>query len=179
MTPIGQPCTCEPMTWLYFFFVQSVFVFVGRPSRSRNSSSNNSNGDPYPTRVVLCAYMIAAGAVQAERSTLTQSFEIAWFQPLNPEYDILVSSLCSQIQLVSTATSRRTPRLFSAQPPAGRVTSTTKRGSRARWTGTSSFRSGRRRNCGGPPQRSSPPSMTSSPPSQPAAPPHPGWGSAS
>jgi hypothetical protein len=35
MTPIGQPCTCEPMTWLYFLFVQSVFVFavfVGRPS---------------------------------------------------------------------------------------------------------------------------------------------------
>jgi hypothetical protein len=32
MTPIGQPCTCEPMTWLYFVFVQSVFVFVGRPS---------------------------------------------------------------------------------------------------------------------------------------------------
>jgi hypothetical protein len=30
MTPIGQPCTCEPMTWLYFVFVQSVFVFVGR-----------------------------------------------------------------------------------------------------------------------------------------------------
>jgi hypothetical protein len=29
-TPIGQPCTCEPMTWLYFVFVQSVFVFVGR-----------------------------------------------------------------------------------------------------------------------------------------------------
>ena len=28
MTPIGQPCTCEPMTWLYFVFVQSVFVFV-------------------------------------------------------------------------------------------------------------------------------------------------------
>jgi hypothetical protein len=20
MTPIGQPCTCEPMTWLYFVF---------------------------------------------------------------------------------------------------------------------------------------------------------------
>jgi hypothetical protein len=29
-TPIGQPCTCEPMTWLYFVFVQSVVVFVGR-----------------------------------------------------------------------------------------------------------------------------------------------------
>ena len=28
MTPIGQPCMCEPMTWLYFVFVQSVFVFV-------------------------------------------------------------------------------------------------------------------------------------------------------
>ncbi len=28
MTPIGQPCTCEPMTWLYFVFVQSAFVFV-------------------------------------------------------------------------------------------------------------------------------------------------------
>jgi hypothetical protein len=28
MTPIGQPCTCAPMTWLYFVFVQSVFVFV-------------------------------------------------------------------------------------------------------------------------------------------------------
>jgi hypothetical protein len=30
MTPIGQPCTCEPMTWLYFVFGQSVFVFVGQ-----------------------------------------------------------------------------------------------------------------------------------------------------
>ena len=28
MTPIGQPCACEPMTWLYFVLVQSVFVFV-------------------------------------------------------------------------------------------------------------------------------------------------------
>jgi hypothetical protein len=27
-TPIGQTCTCEPMTWLYFVSVQSVFVFV-------------------------------------------------------------------------------------------------------------------------------------------------------
>jgi hypothetical protein len=30
MTPIDQPCTCEPMTWLYSVFVQSVFVFVGQ-----------------------------------------------------------------------------------------------------------------------------------------------------
>jgi hypothetical protein len=30
MTPIAQPCTCEPMMWLYFVFVQSVFVFVGQ-----------------------------------------------------------------------------------------------------------------------------------------------------
>jgi hypothetical protein len=30
VTPIGQPCTCEPMTWLYFVFVQSLFVFVGQ-----------------------------------------------------------------------------------------------------------------------------------------------------
>jgi hypothetical protein len=30
MTPIGQTCTCEPMTWLYFVLVQSVFVFVGQ-----------------------------------------------------------------------------------------------------------------------------------------------------
>jgi hypothetical protein len=30
MTPIGQPLMCEPMTWLYFVFVQSVFVFVGQ-----------------------------------------------------------------------------------------------------------------------------------------------------
>jgi dynein heavy chain len=28
MTPIGQPCTCEPMTRRYSLFVQSVFVFV-------------------------------------------------------------------------------------------------------------------------------------------------------
>jgi hypothetical protein len=28
MTPIGQSCTCEPMTWLYFVLVQSAFVFV-------------------------------------------------------------------------------------------------------------------------------------------------------
>jgi hypothetical protein len=28
MTPIGQPCACEPLTWLYFLFVQSLFVFV-------------------------------------------------------------------------------------------------------------------------------------------------------
>jgi hypothetical protein len=28
MTPIGQPCACEPMAWLYFVFVRSVFVFV-------------------------------------------------------------------------------------------------------------------------------------------------------
>jgi hypothetical protein len=28
MTPIGQTCACEPMTWLYFVLVQSVFVFV-------------------------------------------------------------------------------------------------------------------------------------------------------
>ena len=27
-TPIGQPCMCEPMPWLYFVFVQSLFVFV-------------------------------------------------------------------------------------------------------------------------------------------------------
>jgi hypothetical protein len=33
MTPIGQPYMCGPMTWLDFVFVQSVFVFVGRPSR--------------------------------------------------------------------------------------------------------------------------------------------------
>ncbi len=30
MTLIGQPCACGPMTWLYFVFVQSVFVFVGQ-----------------------------------------------------------------------------------------------------------------------------------------------------
>ena len=30
MTPIGQPCTCDPMTWRYFVFVQSAFVFVGQ-----------------------------------------------------------------------------------------------------------------------------------------------------
>jgi hypothetical protein len=30
MTPIGQSCMCEPMTWLYFVFVQSVLVFVGQ-----------------------------------------------------------------------------------------------------------------------------------------------------
>ena len=29
MTPIGQPCTREPITWMYFVFVQSVFVFMG------------------------------------------------------------------------------------------------------------------------------------------------------
>jgi hypothetical protein len=28
MTPIGQPCSCEPMTWLYFVFGQSVLVLV-------------------------------------------------------------------------------------------------------------------------------------------------------
>jgi hypothetical protein len=30
MTPIGEPCTREPTTWLYFVFGQSVFVFVGQ-----------------------------------------------------------------------------------------------------------------------------------------------------
>jgi hypothetical protein len=30
MPPIGQPCICQPMTWLYFVFGQSVFVFVGQ-----------------------------------------------------------------------------------------------------------------------------------------------------
>ena len=30
MTPIGQTCMCEPVTWLYFVFGQSVFVFVGQ-----------------------------------------------------------------------------------------------------------------------------------------------------
>ena len=29
MTPIGQPYLCEPTTWLYFVFAQSVFAFVG------------------------------------------------------------------------------------------------------------------------------------------------------
>ena len=27
-TPIGQPLSCEAMTWLCFVLVQSVFVFV-------------------------------------------------------------------------------------------------------------------------------------------------------
>jgi hypothetical protein len=30
MTPIGQPCMCEPMPWLYSVLVQSALVFVGR-----------------------------------------------------------------------------------------------------------------------------------------------------
>jgi ABC-type branched-subunit amino acid transport system ATPase component len=30
MTPISQPCTSEPTTWLYFVFGQSEFVFVGQ-----------------------------------------------------------------------------------------------------------------------------------------------------
>jgi hypothetical protein len=36
MTPIGQTCVCEPMRCLDFVFVQSVFVFVGRPSPPRS-----------------------------------------------------------------------------------------------------------------------------------------------
>ena len=38
MMPIGQLCTCEPMKWPCFVFVQSVFVFVGRPSPWQNEA---------------------------------------------------------------------------------------------------------------------------------------------
>jgi hypothetical protein len=59
MTPIGQPCMCEPMTWLYFVFVQSVFVFVGRPSRRLRSppppptASHRRRWSAYPGGKVL------------------------------------------------------------------------------------------------------------------------------
>jgi hypothetical protein len=46
MTPIGQPCACEPMTWLYFVFVQSVFVFVGQTlAAAANETGVRKNDD--------------------------------------------------------------------------------------------------------------------------------------
>ena len=61
MTPIGQPCTCEPMTWLYFVFVQSVFVFVGGQTlalgdrkRSVDSLNDPADWDPNFSEVGRC-----------------------------------------------------------------------------------------------------------------------------
>jgi hypothetical protein len=53
MTPIGQPCTCEPMTWLYFVLVQSVLVFVGQTLSLVDPAAFVAGDGGYCARAVL------------------------------------------------------------------------------------------------------------------------------
>jgi hypothetical protein len=60
MTPIGQPCACEPVTWLYFVFVQSVFVFVGQTLTMERSASKPDLPSAAATAVAAAGIVTAA-----------------------------------------------------------------------------------------------------------------------
>jgi hypothetical protein len=49
----------------------------------------------------------AGGAVQVESTSLPVALKAAWFQPLNPSSEKLVSSLCFHMQLVPLHTARQ------------------------------------------------------------------------
>jgi hypothetical protein len=70
------------MTWLYFVPVQSVFVFVGRPSHAMVRALRSRAAGGEPTKVLRAEPLVG-------RCTLTPpdpQLKGGWFQPLTLEH---------------------------------------------------------------------------------------------